>query len=116
MLPKLGEPAEGLALVIGKNASTGTVNFSRGFAGELDELITSFLTAGGVIDLREDSLESDLEDLDEDQTSLDRRMTAYQERLIQQFISMERILNSLNSSGSFLDNLVNTLPFTAKRD
>lgn len=116
LLPQLGEPAEGLALVIGKDASSGTVNFSRGFAGELSELITSFLTAGGVIDLREDSLESDLDDLDEDQTSLDRRMTAYQERLIQQFISMERILNSLNSSGSFLDNLVNTLPFTAKRD
>lgn len=116
LLPTLGEPAEGLALVVGSSATTATVNFSRGFSGELESLIDQFLVSGGVIDLREDSLADDLDDLDEDQTALDRRMSAYEERLIQQFISMERILNSLNSSGSFLDNLVNTLPFTASKD
>lgn len=116
LLPALGEPGEGLAMIIGENATSGKVNFSRGFAGELSTLLEQFLDKDGVIALREDSLEDSLDSLDDDQDSLDRKMTAYQERLINQFIAMERIIGSLNSSGSFLENLIDTLPFTAKRD
>jgi len=36
-----------------------------------------------------------------------------EERLLNQFIAMERILSSLDTSGSFLDNLIDTLPFTS---
>ena len=66
----------------------------------------------GVIDLREDSLDSDIEDLDEDQTNLDRRIEAFQERLTSQFIAMEAIVRSLQDSSAFLestlDNLLNS--------
>lgn len=116
LLPALGEPGEGLALIVGENATTATVNYSRGFAGELEDLIEQYLSANGLIDTREANLEDSLEDLDDDQESLDRKMSAYEERLIQQYIAMERILNSLNTSGSFLDNLIDTLPFTAKKE
>ncbi len=116
LLPPLGDPGEGLALVVGEGATSATVNFSRGFAGELETLIDEFLGANGLIATRESNLESSIEDLDEDQESLDRRMTAYEERLINQFIAMERILASLNTSGSFLENLIDTLPFTASKD
>jgi len=61
-------------------------------------------------------LDSTLEDLDEDQESLDRRMEAFEERLLGQFIAMERILSGLDTSGSFLENLIDTLPFTAGND
>jgi flagellar hook-associated protein 2 len=33
LLPKLGEDAEGLTLVVGENATSGSVSFSRGFSG-----------------------------------------------------------------------------------
>ena len=116
LLPDLDEPGAGLAMIIGENATSATVNFSRGFAGELNELISSFLASDGVIALREESLETQVESFDDDQGNLDRRMSAYEERLMRQFIAMERILNGLSNSGSFLDNLIDTLPFTAKRD
>ncbi|MFT5082225.1 MAG: flagellar hook-associated protein 2 [Lentisphaeria bacterium] len=115
LLPALGEPGEGLAMIIGESATTATVNFSRGFAGELDELIKVFLENNGLVKTREASLENDLDSLDDDQDRLDVKMTAFQDRLLQQFIAMERIINGLNSSGSFLDSLIDTLPFTSKK-
>ena len=116
LLPSLGSSGEGLAMLIGANATTATVNFSRGFAGELERLIDSFLGAQGVIATRTQTLEKSIDTYDVEQERLDRRMTAYEDRLLNQFIAMERILSSLDSSGGFLDNLIDTLPFTAKSD
>lgn len=116
LLPALGEPGESLALIIGESATSATVNFSRGFAGELERLLDSFLESDGVIATRTETLETRLETYDTEQERLDRRISAYEERLLNQFIAMERILSSLDTSGSFLDNLIDTLPFTASRD
>ncbi len=116
LLPKLGEPAEGLSLVIGDNATTSTVEFSRGFAGEFEEQIKQFLQSNGLIDSRETELNRQLTDLDIKEEQLDRKMSIFQERLMRQFVAMERILNSLNSQGGFLEGLIDRLPFTAKKD
>jgi flagellar hook-associated protein 2 len=109
LLPALGEPGESLALLIGEGATTATVNFSRGFGGELELLIDQFLSNSGAIDLRQDNLQDDLEDLDTDQDRLDRRIEAYQERLTSQFIAMEAIVRSLQDSSSFLETTLSNL-------
>jgi flagellar hook-associated protein 2 len=115
LLPDLKSDASGLSLIIGENATTGSVSYSRGFGGELSALIDRFQKADGIISARTNTLEDRLESLDEDQERHDRRMSAFQERMMQQFISMENILNGLSSTGGFLENLVDTLPFTAKK-
>jgi flagellar hook-associated protein 2 len=111
LLPALGQPGESLALLIGENATSGTINFSRGLGGALEALITQFLGSSGAIALRETSLNSDLDDLDTDQLRLDSRIEAYQERLSAKFIASEAIIRSLQRSGDFLvttlDNLLN---------
>lgn len=115
LLPKLGEPAEGLSLIIGENATSSTVNFSRGFAGQMQESMNAFLQKNGLFDKREDVLENRIQGLDDREEALDRRMSAFEERLMRQFVAMESILNGLNSTGGFLENLVDTMPFTAKK-
>jgi flagellar hook-associated protein 2 len=109
LLPALGEPGESLGLIIGENATSGTVNFSRGFGGQLDQLIEQFLANNGVINLREESLNDSLEGLDDDQSTLDRRIEAFQERLTSQFIAMEAIVRSLQDSSSFLESTLESL-------
>ncbi len=116
LLPALGEDAEGLAMIVGAGATSATVNFSLGFAGQLERLIDDFLSSDGPITQRESTLDDRLESLDTEEEALDRRIDSYEERLIQQYIAMERIISSLNSSGSFLDSLINTLPFTSRKD
>jgi len=102
-------------LIIGDNATGGTVSFSRGFAGQMEELVGQFLQKNGLFDSREDVLERNIVDLDDKEKQLDRRMTAYQDRLLQQFMAMESILNGLNSQGGFLENLIDSLPFGASK-
>ncbi|HEY7771669.1 MAG TPA: flagellar filament capping protein FliD [Marinagarivorans sp.] len=116
LLPKLGQPGEGLSVIAGENATSTTVNFSRGVGGQLDEVIKTFLQSNGLIDKREEKLERDISGLEGEEERLDRRMTSYEERLMQQFIAMENILNGLNNSGSFLDNLFKSLPFTSSKN
>ena len=113
LLPELDSDPYGLTLIVREGATDSTINFSRGFAGELSALIDSYLESSGIFSVREDSLNSRLDDLDEDQQDLDRRIDGFTERLIAQYTAMESIINSLNSSGSFLDGILDRLPFTA---
>ncbi len=116
LLPALGEAGEGLALVVGGAGGSATVNFSRGFAGELERLLDSFMTSSGVIATRTETLEGNIESYEAEQERLERRISAYEERLLNQFIAMERILSSLSTSETFLDNLIESLPFTSSKD
>ncbi len=109
LLPALGQPGESMALIIGENATSATVNFSKGFGGQLEELVELFLDNGGIIDLREDALNDNIESLDDDQTRLDRRIEAYEERLTSQFIAMEAIVRSLQDSSAFLESTLESL-------
>jgi flagellar hook-associated protein 2 len=116
LLAPIDTDSYGLNLKIKEGTASGdySFNFSRGFAGELANLSERFLGKDGIIDTKEKSIQKDIKGLETDQTKLDRRMTAYQERLSAQFIAMERVVASLNSTKSQLDGLVDRLPFTAK--
>ncbi|MFT5420290.1 MAG: flagellar hook-associated protein 2 [Candidatus Endobugula sp.] len=109
LLPALGEDGESMGLIIGESATSATVNFSRGFGGQLERLIEVFLENTGVISLREDSLSDNLEGLEGDQENLDRRIESYRERLTSQFIAMEAIVRSLQDSGAFLESTLENL-------
>lgn len=113
LLPALGSDAEGLTMLVGESATGATVNFSRGFAGELSRLIDEFLSSTGLIVQREQNLGQQVDDLESDQELLDRRLSIFEERMTRQFIAMESILSGLNSSGNFLENLISSLPFTS---
>ena len=109
LLPALGQPGEGLGIIVNENATSATVNFSRGLGEELSLLIDQFLGNNGVIASRETALNTDLQGFDEDQTNLDRRIGSYEERLSAQFIAMEAIVRSLQQSSDFLETTLDSL-------
>lgn len=117
LLPELDSDPYGLTFIIQEGATDSSVTFSRGFGSTLSQLLEGYLETNGILDTRiagNDGLNEKLDDLDTDQSDLDRRMTAYTERLMAQFQAMERIVAGLNSSGSFLDGILDRLPFTAQ--
>jgi flagellar hook-associated protein 2 len=114
LLPALGSAAEGLSMTIQPGATTGTITFSRGFAGGLTNLINDYLKTSGLIKEREGNINKDIGKVEKDEVALDRRSEAYRARLMSQFQAMEAIVRSLNSTGSFLDGILDRLPFTAK--
>lgn len=114
LLPALGSPAEGLSMLIEPGTTTGSITFSRGFAGGLTNLINDYLKTSGLIKNREGTINKDIAKVDKDVEALDRRSEAYRARLQAQFSAMESIVRSLNSTGDFLDGILDRLPFTAK--
>ncbi|MCP4595918.1 flagellar filament capping protein FliD [Neptuniibacter sp.] len=121
LLPALDSDPYGLNFTILEGATADTVaaggslsiNFSRGFAGELSNLIDEFLSNTGAIKTREDSINSQLNDVESDREDLDRKMERVEARLYSQFLAMERIVSSFQSTGDQLDGILERLPFTA---
>lgn len=114
LLPALGSDAEGLSMTIQPGATSGSITFSRGFAGSMTSLLNDFVKSSGLIKGRETTLNKDIEKVGKDEEALNRRSDAYRARLMSQFQAMESIVRSLNSTGDFLDGILDRLPFTAK--
>jgi flagellar hook-associated protein 2 len=118
LLPELGSDAYGLNLSIRPGATAEgefTIGFSRGMGGQLTNLIDQFLARDGAIASREDNIDKQLDRVSTDREDLDRRMEKYESRISAQFLAMERIISSLNSTGSSLDGILDRLPFTAQK-
>ncbi|MGM8227538.1 flagellar filament capping protein FliD [Cellvibrio sp. ARAG 10.3] len=116
LLPAIGSKAEGLSMVVTPGVTNATIGFSRGFAGQMDSLINDFLKNSGLIKGRETNINKEIDNVEEDMEQVERRSEAYRLRLQSQFIAMESIVRSLNNTGSFLDGLVDRLPFTSKNN
>ncbi|NQZ51873.1 MAG: flagellar filament capping protein FliD [Moritella sp.] len=117
LLPAVGSSAYGLNIEVAEGTPLDkyTVSFSRGLAGDMALLISTVLSDNGQIANREDRIESEKKNITGDQERLDRKMTAYHERLSRQYVAMERIIASLKSTESQLDGLIDRLPFTASK-
>lgn len=119
LLPPIDSDAYGLNFTIGENAvAAGTVSatYTRGVAGELDVLIGSFLSNTGSIKNREDNINQSLEGITDDRAELDRKMEKLELRLYSQFLAMERIVSSFQSTGNQLNGILDRLPFTASNN
>ncbi|MBQ0720119.1 MAG: flagellar filament capping protein FliD [Gammaproteobacteria bacterium] len=107
-----GSDAEGLALLISATTagSLGSVNFTRGLADGLDNLLDNFLGADNILEVRLDGLQDRIDQLDEDGRVLDRRMEAIETRYRLQFGNLDALLSTLNNTGNFLTTQLANLP------
>lgn len=114
LLPAIGSKAEGLSMLVEPGATSGTLTFTRGFAGSMSSLVNEFLKTSGLIKERETTIDKDIKRVEQNEEALERRSEAYRARLMAQFQAMESIVRALNTTGGFLDGIVDRLPFTAK--
>ena len=69
--------------------------------------VVTFAKEGGIIDTRKAGLTIQKKSLENDRVVAETRATRLQERLIAQFGAMEKIVSSLNATGSFLTSVSN---------
>ncbi len=82
---------------------------NNGIAGQLNDLVTEYLSTTGIVSVREDGLDTALEEIADDRVALERRLAAIEERTRQQFAGLDILISQLNSTGSFLtQQLANT--------
>ncbi len=116
LLPAIGSKAEGLSMIVQPGTTSGSITFSRGFSGTMTNLINEFLKSSGTIKERETNITKDIKNVSKAEEDLARRSEAYRARLMAQFQAMESIVRSLNSTGDFLDGILDRLPFTSQNN
>ncbi|MDP3668539.1 MAG: flagellar filament capping protein FliD [Telluria sp.] len=106
-----GGDTAGLAITIdgGSTGSRGTVNFSRGYAYQLDKLSTSLLASDGPLTARTNGLDASIKSLTKSKEALGLRLGTIEKRLRAQFTALDLVISRMNSTNSFLTQQLDQL-------
>ncbi|MEO9587537.1 MULTISPECIES: flagellar filament capping protein FliD [Marinobacter] len=80
----------------------GSINFIEGVGERTVDLVSSMVGVGGAFESRTDSLNRELEQIQESRIRLEERVTAYQERLVSQFSAADSLISQLNSTRDYV--------------
>lgn len=101
----------GLAVRIngGLTGARGTVNYSQGYAYTLNELATTFLASGGLLDGRTSGIDISIKDIGKQRDAWNVRLDAIEKRYRTQFTKLDSMLSSMNQTSSYLTQQLNKL-------
>ncbi len=107
-----GDPSEGLRLEITGTAinNRGTINYSQGYAYQLDKLADKLLGSSGPISSRTEGINSSIKDLGERRDVLNRRLEEIEKRYRAQFTALDSLLGQLRNTSDFLSRQLSSLP------
>jgi flagellar hook-associated protein 2 len=86
----------------GAGASVGGTAASGGIADRLSDYLTAVTQAGGIIDVHNTAVGAEIRSLEDRISAGQRNLDAFEENLRAQFTSLEVLVQSLKSQGSFL--------------
>ena len=116
-----GTPADGMALQIasGLNRSapvgyTATVNYSKGLIQRFSEMLANAKLASSPIETTLKSANSALTKISTDQSKLNDKMTATQQRYVTQFTAMQSLLSQNKSTQTSLTNMMTAWTYSMK--
>jgi len=85
-----------------QTGNRGSITFVEGVAERTVDLVTSFVGADGALESRTESLNRDLEQIQQNQVRLEERIAAYRERLVSQFTAADSLISQLNSTQDYV--------------
>lgn len=85
-----------------QTGSRGTITFVEGVGERTVNLVSNMVGAGGAIESRTNSLNRELEKIEESQAKLEDRLTSYRERLVSQFSSADSLISQLNNTRDYV--------------
>lgn len=107
----IGNNAEGLSLNINGGAlgDRGTVQFSRGYAAQLDTMIEELLADEGLLAARTEGLDASIKRIDEQSEAFTNRLVSIEARYRAQYTRLDTLMATLQSTSSFLTQQINAL-------
>jgi flagellar hook-associated protein 2 len=82
--------------------SRGSINFIEGVGERTVNLVTNFVGSDGAIESRTESLNRDLEQIQQSRARLEERIASYRERLVSQFSAADSLISQLNSTRDYV--------------
>lgn len=110
---KLNVSTDDLTSVLNSDFSSLVNLFSaqdEGLAFRLDSLATAFLKTGGLIDAREDGLNTQIGSIEDQTARLENRMVSIERRIRAQFSALDTLVSNLSSTGDFLTQQLAAMP------
>jgi len=104
--------ASGLKLKIGGEdvGDRGTVDFSKGIASHLDDLLDQMLGSGGIVDSKTASINKSIKDLGKQRESMAARLTQVEARYRAQFTQLDTLISSFKQTSAALTSQLASLP------
>lgn len=87
-----------------------------GYAVRLDTLLNRYTEAGGIIDIRTEGYNTQIDRITSQREALDRRIAAIEARYTAQFNALDTLLGELSTTGDFLTEQLANLPGMVKSD
>ena len=102
---------EGLKLKISASSAgdQGNLNYTQGFAYQLNQLISNFLDDNGLIAARTTGINSTIKKVDSKITTMQDRLSRLQKQYTQQFNSLDITMSKMNSTTSYLTQQLSAL-------
>ena len=87
----------------------GNINYSQGFAYQLNQLTKGYLAENGLIANRTDGINSTMNKLDDKILRLQDRLDSLRQQYTKQFNALDKIMSQMNSTSSFLTQQLTAL-------
>ncbi len=94
----------------GSDSLFTSITVKEGKMSQLSRLIDSFLESDGLLDSKTDGLNASINDINAQRQKLEERLTLIEARYIKQFSAMDSLVAQLNTTSSFLQNQLASLP------
>ncbi|NOY85477.1 MAG: flagellar filament capping protein FliD [Nitrospirae bacterium] len=106
-----GSGAEGIKVQIigGVTGSRGSVNYSQGYALQLDALADELLGTSGPLSSRTDGIDRQIKDLTGRREVISRRLLDVEARFRRQYTSLDVLLSEMQSTSEFLTQQLDML-------
>ncbi len=109
-LTAVGGDADGLALTYsGTGPATGTITYSSGFGGVLDQFLSRAEGADGSIQRAQDAISGRIRNFDDQIEAFEERMVLREQTMRRQFTNMETALSNLQAEGNWLAGQLGSL-------
>ncbi len=104
--------ALGLELMVvgGVTGSRGSVTFSRGYAEQLNNVLSGLLANDGLFDSVTDGINRSISDIEVQRERVELRSQAYEDRIRAQFTAMDILVAQLKNTSDFLTQQLDSLP------
>lgn len=95
---------DGLAVNVtgGSTGDRGTISFSRGFASQMDSLLSDLLGSKGLLASRTDGLNASIKDIGVQRDKLNQRLADTEKRYREQFTALDVMLGQLSRTQSYM--------------
>jgi flagellar hook-associated protein 2 len=97
-----GGATAGLSLQIDGTGPRGSVNYSQGFAYQLDKLVTSLLSDDSPLSARSKGIDASIKDLATNRERLTNRLAQTEKRYRTQFTALDVTISGMNSTSAYL--------------